>query len=90
MRYVPVENARKQLGRLIREVSSGDPIVVGRRGADRAVLISEGEYERLREIEEKAALARFQAALEAIGADVRREKLSQEVVDEAIRAIRRR
>ncbi len=90
MRYVPVEEARKQLGRLVREASSGEPVVIGRRGADQVVLVSGEEYERLRKIEEEAARARFRAALDSIGTSVQNEKLSKGVVEEAIRAVRRR
>ncbi len=90
MRYVPVEEARKRLGRLVREASSGEPVVIGRRGADQAILISGEEYERLRRVEEQVAQTRFQAALTAIGTSVQDEKLSREVVEEAIRAVRRR
>ena len=55
MRYVPVEEARKQLGKLVRDVAAGEPVIIGRRGVEQAVMISEEEYERLRRIEEKHA-----------------------------------
>ncbi len=90
MRYVPVEEARKQLGRLVQEVREDGPVTIGRRGSEQAVLLSDAEYERLRRAEEDAARARFVTALESIGAAVRRGKLSKRVVDEAIRATRRR
>lgn len=90
MRYVPVEQARKRLGRLLQEVSAGHPVVIGRRGTDQAVLISGAEYERLRRIEEENARALFRQALESISAAVREEGIGPEVVDEAIRAARRR
>ncbi len=90
MRYVPVEEARKRLGRLVREASSGEPVVIGRRGADQAVLVSGEEYERLRKIEEEAARMRFREALDSIGISVQNETLSAKVVEEAIRAVRRR
>jgi prevent-host-death family protein len=90
MRYVPVEEARKRLGKLVREASSGEPVIIGRRGADQVILLSQEEYERLRLVEERAAQARFRGALEAISATVRDQKLAQKTVDEAIRAARRR
>ncbi len=65
-------------------------MVIGRRGADQVFLVSAEEYERLRKIEEEAARARFRAALDAIGTSVQNEKLSRSVVEEAIRAVRRR
>jgi prevent-host-death family protein len=89
MRYVPVEEARKHLGKLVRDVAAGEPVIVGRRGVEQAVLISEEEYERLRRIEEHAARARFREALDAISAGVRTRRLPQKVVVEALRAARR-
>ncbi len=90
MRYVPVEEARKRLGKLVREASSGEPVIIGRRGADQVILLSQEEYERLRRVEEKAAQVRFREALEAISAAVRDHKLPRKTVDEAVRAARRR
>ncbi len=90
MRYLPVEEARKKLGKLVTEASTGEPIIIGRRGTEQAVLLSQEEYERLRRVEEQAAEARFKEALEAIRAEVRKEKLPRKVVDEAIRWARRR
>lgn len=90
MKYVPVEEARKRLGTLVREASSRGPVVIGRRGIEQAVLLSEAEYERLRQIEEEAARTRFREALEAIGINVRARKLAKKVVKEAIRAVRKR
>jgi len=90
MRYVPVEEARKRLGALLRQARAGEPVVLGRRGTDQAVLLSAEEYERLRRVEEDAARARLEAALTAIAADVRRARLAPRVVEEAVRAARRR
>ncbi len=88
MRYVPVEEARKRLGKLVREASSGEPVIIGRRGADQVILLSQEEYERLRRVEEKAAQLRFRETLEAIGATVADQKLPRKIVDEAVRAAR--
>ncbi len=90
MRYVPVEEARKRLGTLVREASTGNPVTIGRRGTEQAVLLSEEEYARLRQIEDEAARMRFKEALEAITMNVREQKVSRKVVEEAIRAARRR
>ena len=90
MRYVPVEDARKQLGRLVQEVREDGPVTIGRRGKEQAVLMSDTEYARLRQAEEAAAKARFEAALTAIAGETRRARLAQRVVDVAIRATRRR
>lgn len=89
-RYVPVEEARKKLGKLVADASSGEPVLIGRRGTEQAVLLSQEEYDRLRRMEEQAALARLKEALQAIRAEVRKEKLPRTVVDEAIRRARRR
>lgn len=90
MRYLPVEEARKKLGKLVADASSGEPVLIGRRGTEQAVLLSQEEYDRLRRMEEQAALARLKEALRAIRAEVRKEKLPRTVVDEAIRRARRR
>jgi prevent-host-death family protein len=90
MRYVPVEEARKRLGTLVREASAGEPVIIGRRGTEQAVLLSEEEYARLRQIEDEAARMRFEEALEAIGATVREQKVPRKVVEQAIRAARHR
>lgn len=90
MRYVPVEEARKRLGRLVQEVREEGPVTIGRRGKEQAVLLSDAEYERLRRAEEEAARIRFAAALDAIGAAVKRGRSPKRLVDEAIRAARRR
>ncbi|MBI3969982.1 MAG: type II toxin-antitoxin system Phd/YefM family antitoxin [Chloroflexi bacterium] len=89
MRYVPVEEARKQLGRLVKEAVDGATITIGRRGTEQAVLLSADEYERLRRMEEEAARSRFRNALQAIGAEVKQARLARSVVDEAVRATRR-
>ena len=90
MRYIPVEEARKRLGKLVRDASAGEPVIIGRRGVEQAVLIAEEEYERLRRIEEQAARTRFHEALAAISADIRARRLPPKVVGEALRAARRR
>lgn len=88
MRYVPVEEARKQLGKLVQEAVAGTVITIGRRGSEQAVLLSGEEYERLRQVEEESAKVRFQAALETIGAAVAEHELSPDLVTEAIHATR--
>lgn len=90
MRYIPVEEARKRLGRLVQEVREEGPVTIGRRGKEQAVLVSDVEYSRLRAAEVDAARRRFAAALESIGATVRRRKVTKRVVDEAVRAARKR
>jgi prevent-host-death family protein len=90
MRYIPVEDARKHLGKLVREAAAGDPVIIGRRGIEQAVLLSGEEYSRLRQVEEEAARTRFREALDAIAASVRQNKIPRKTVEEAIRTARRR
>jgi len=90
MKYIPVEEARKRLGRLVQEVGQEGPVTIGRRGKDQAVLMSDAEYARLQRAEEEAARIRFEAALVAIADEVRRSRLPQRLIDEAIRSNRRR
>jgi prevent-host-death family protein len=89
MKYIPVEDARKRLGKLLHEVREEGPVAIGRRGKEQAVLISDAEYARLRRAEDDAAQKRFEAALAAIAGTVRRARLRRRVVGEAIRAARR-
>ena len=84
MRYVPVEEARKQLGKLVREAAAGEPVTIGRHGTEQAVLLSGEEYERLRRAEEEAAKARFREGLSRISEAVREAGLTPDVVEEAI------
>ncbi|HEY8200092.1 MAG TPA: type II toxin-antitoxin system Phd/YefM family antitoxin [Actinomycetota bacterium] len=84
MRYVPVEEARKQLGKLIREAAAGRPVTIGRHGTEQAVLLSGDEYERLRRAEEEASKARFMEAIEDIHRAVQEAGLTPDVVREAI------
>lgn len=48
MRTVSVAEARNRLTELLREVEQGAPVAISRRGRGVAVLIAEGDYERLR------------------------------------------
>lgn len=89
MRYVPVEAARRELGRLVREAATGEPVTIGRRGTEQAVLLGSDEYERLRRLEEQVAIERVEDALREIRAAVRKEKLPRSVVEDAIGWARR-
>jgi prevent-host-death family protein len=48
MKTVSIAEAKNRLTELLREVERGVPVVISRRGRSVAVLIGEGEYERLR------------------------------------------
>jgi len=47
-----ISEAKKQLTRLIYEAESGKPVHITRRGKPVAVLLSENEYTRLRQVRE--------------------------------------
>jgi prevent-host-death family protein len=89
-KIVAIEEARKQLGKLVAEVaSSRQPIIIARRSSERAVLLGYEEYERLRAQESRLAESRFQEALERIHAAVGKAGLKPGVVNEAVRDARR-
>jgi prevent-host-death family protein len=48
MKTVSIAEAKNRLTELLREVERGVPVTISRRGRSVAVLIGEGEYERLR------------------------------------------
>ncbi|MBX6376962.1 MAG: type II toxin-antitoxin system Phd/YefM family antitoxin [Clostridia bacterium] len=89
MKLMSIEEARRELGRLLDEVGrTGEPIILTRRGTREAVLISADEFERLKGIEEAYARLSFRRALETISEAVDAAGLPPEVVDEAVRAAR--
>lgn len=89
-KLVPIEEARRTLGKLVVEVaSSRQPVVIARRNSERAVLLAYDEYERLRTHEAKAAESRFNEALKRIHSAVGKAGLKPSVVREAIRKARR-
>jgi len=90
MRYVSVEDARKRLGRLVGDAAAGERIVIGRRGGEQVVLLGREEFDRLQRLVEQAAVTGFQEGLAALSKETGRRRLRQDVVDEAIRAIRHR
>lgn len=90
LKLLSVEEARRELGRLLDEVNrTGEPVLLTRRGTREAVLLSKDEFERLKAIEQAYAKLSFERALEAISEAVKAAKLSPDVVDEAVRAARR-
>ena len=88
-KLMTVEEARRELGRLLEEVRrTGQPVVITRRGTGEAVLLSAEEFQRLKSIEENYARLAFERALDAIGKAVEAAQLSPDVIDDAIRAAR--
>ena len=89
-KVVPIEEARRTLGKLVVEVaSSRQPIVIARRNSELAVLLAYDEYERLRTHEAKAAESRFNEALERIHSSVGKTGLKPSAIREAVRKTRR-
>jgi len=89
-KIVPIEEARRTLGKLVVEVASSKrPVIIARRNSERAVLVGYEEYERLRSHETQAAESRFHEALERIHSAVAKAGVKPEVVSEAIRKARR-
>ncbi len=89
-KVVPIEEARRTLGKLVVEVaSSRQPVIIARRNSELAVLLAYDEYERLRTHEAKAAESRFNEALERIHSAVGKAGLKPGVVKEATRKARR-
>ncbi len=48
MKTVSIAEAKNRLTELLREVERGTPVAISRRGRSVAVVIADGEYERLR------------------------------------------
>ncbi|GAB6876172.1 type II toxin-antitoxin system Phd/YefM family antitoxin [Thermaerobacter litoralis] len=89
LKLMTVEEARRELGRLLEEVRrTGQPVVITRRGTGEAVLLSAEEFQRLKSIEENYARLAFERALDAIGKAVEAAQLSPDVINDAIRAAR--
>ncbi len=89
-RVIGLEQARRMLGRLIREVvENREAVVIARKAREKAILLSWEEYARLRSAEAAQAERRFQEALARIHSDVAAEGLPRSVVEEALREVRR-
>lgn len=89
-RFVGVENARGQLGRLVDEVAGGaEPISLTKRGKPLAVLVSRDEWEALQELVRVEARDELRRRLSEVRERVTSAGLDPDVVDEAIEAARR-
>lgn len=89
-RFVGVEEARGQLGRLIEQVAEGaDPITLTKRGQPLAVLVSRDEWEALHELVRAEAREELRRRLKQIRRRVRSAGLDPIAVDEAIEAARK-
>ena len=90
MGSIGVERARGRLGELVDEVArKGGPIVLTKRGEQRAVLLSQAEFERLKTAASRNAREELRARLAIVREQVTRAKIDPRVVDQAIAAARR-
>lgn len=89
-RVMALEQARKVLGKLVQEVADRrEAVIIAKKAQEKAVLVSFDEYARLKAAEAAEAERRFLEALSRIQADVAREGPSSELIEEAIREVRR-
>lgn len=89
-RFVGVEQARGQLGKLIEEVAGGaEPIALTKRGRPMAVLVSRDEWEALQELVRSEAREELRRRLAKLRRRVSTAGLDPAAVDEAIEAARK-
>jgi prevent-host-death family protein len=89
-RFVGVEQARGQLGRLVEEVAGGaHPIALTKRGQPLAVLVSRDEWQALRELVRAEARDELRRRLRQLRRRVTSAGLDPTTVDEAIEAARK-
>jgi prevent-host-death family protein len=89
-RFVGVEEARGQLGRLVDDVASGsEPIALTKRGQPLAVLVSRDEWEGLQEVVRAEARDELRRRLRQVRRRVTSAGLDPSAVDEAIEAARK-
>lgn len=89
-RIIALEQARRVLGKLLHEVATlGKPIIITKKANEKAVLITYEEYTRFKAAEAADAERRFLEALGRIHADMAQDGLAPEVIEEAIREVRR-
>ena len=89
-RFIGVEQARGQLGRLVEDVAAGaEPISLTKRGRPIAVLVSRDEWEALRGMVRAEARDELRRRLTDIRERVAGAGLDAATVDEAIEAARK-
>lgn len=85
-----VEEARGRLGDLVDQVArKGSTVVLTKRGEQRAVLISQVEFERLKAAASRGAREELRERLAVIREQVTAAKLDPSVVDAAVAAAKR-
>jgi prevent-host-death family protein len=88
-RFMGVEEARTQLGRLVEEIAqSGERVSLTKRGRPLATLVSNEEYARLKQAANRDAREDLGRRLAQIRRAVRSAGLDGSVVEEAIAAVR--
>ena len=89
-RYLGIEEARGQLGRLAEEVAEGgDVVILSKRGKAKAVLVNRDEYYRLKLEASRQAREELGRALGRARQRIAESGLDPSVVDEALDAARR-
>jgi prevent-host-death family protein len=89
-RFVGVEQARGQLGRLVDDVAGGaEPISLTKRGRPVAVLLSRDEWETLQHLLRAEAREELRRRLAQVRERVTDAGLDPATVDEAIEAARK-
>ncbi len=89
-RFVGVEQARGQLGRLVEEVAGGaDPIALTKRGQPLAVLVNRDEWQALQQLVRAEARDELRRRLRQVRRRVASAGLDPTAVDEAIEAARK-
>jgi prevent-host-death family protein len=85
-----VEEARGRLGDLVDQVAlKGSTVILTKRGEQRAVLISQVEFERLKAAASRSAREELRERLAVIREQVTAAKLDPSVVDAAVTAAKR-
>jgi prevent-host-death family protein len=89
-RFIGVEQARGQLGRLVDDVAGGsDPISLTKRGRPVAVLVNRDEWEALQHLVRADAREELRHRLTQVRDRVTDAGLDPSTVDEAIEAARK-
>jgi prevent-host-death family protein len=89
MRY-GVEEARGRLGDLVDEVArKGTTVILTKRGEQRAILIGQAEFERLKTAASRNAREELRQRLVVVREQVTAAKLDPSVVDAAVAAAKR-
>jgi len=85
-----VEEARGRLGDLVDEVArKGTTVILTKRGEQRAILIGQAEFERLKTAASRNAREELRQRLAVVREQVTAAKLDPSVVDAAVAAAKR-